>query len=98
MKFLKKLQIDRTYRQAISDASVIGLHMLSGTLVGGAMGYYLDRWLDTKPWMLFIFLGFGIAAGIKNTYTDTRRLLRGMDNAQRRSESNETKKDNNISR
>ncbi len=40
--------------------------LVSGMVVGGAMGYFLDKWLDTSPFLLFIFLIFGIIAGIKN--------------------------------
>ncbi len=37
--------------------------------VGVVLGYYADRWLDTEPVFLFIFLILGAIAGF-------RRLLR----------------------
>lgn len=33
---------------------------------GGAVGYLLDRALGTLPWLSALFLGFGVAAGIRN--------------------------------
>ncbi len=38
-------------------------------VVGGALGYYADRWLGTEPVLLFVFLIVGSVAGF-------RRLLR----------------------
>jgi ATP synthase protein I len=31
-------------------------------IVGGAIGFFLDKWLHTKPWMMIVlgFLGIGI--------------------------------------
>lgn len=33
---------------------------------GGAVGYFLDRALGSTPWLALLFLGFGVAAGIRN--------------------------------
>jgi F0F1-type ATP synthase assembly protein I len=36
-----------------------------GTIaVGGLIGYYLDKWLHTDPWMMVVFGGFGFVAGV----------------------------------
>ena len=76
MFLLKWLNItDKRYLNALSQAGTIGLHMVSGIIVGIAIGYALDRWLDTSPTCLLIFLVIGIVAGFKNVYVDTRRLL-----------------------
>ena len=41
--------------------------VLVGTiLVGGAIGYFLDRWLHTKPVLMLIFGGIGFAAGVRD--------------------------------
>jgi ATP synthase protein I len=65
---------------AIMNASTLGLHLVSGTFVGLAMGYWLDVWLDprfhTKPWLTLAFLVFGIAAGFKNVYMDVKKIQR----------------------
>lgn len=61
---------------ALGRASVIGLHMVSGIIVGAGLGYGLDRWLDTFPWCSGVGLIFGIAAGFRNVWMDTKYLIR----------------------
>lgn len=62
----------------LATAGTIGLHMVSGPMVGFALGYGLDYWLDTGPWCKLAGFLLGIAAGFKNVYDDSRRLLRKM--------------------
>lgn len=77
MYFLKKwLNLDKKYVDNLTLASTMGLHLVTGTLVGGAMGYFLDRWLDTKPWFLFVGFFFGVASGYRMIYQDYQKLKR----------------------
>lgn len=46
----------------------VGTELLSGVLVGAALGYFLDKFLETQPLFLIIFLFLGGAAGILNVY------------------------------
>jgi F0F1-type ATP synthase assembly protein I len=32
--------------------------------VGGFLGYFLDRWLHTGPWLMVVFGTFGFIAGV----------------------------------
>ena len=50
---------DKSVYKQLFNASTVGMALVSGILVGGAMGYFLDKWLGTSPWLLFIFLIFG---------------------------------------
>jgi ATP synthase protein I len=56
--------------------SGVGVSLVVATLIGLAMGHYLDRWLGTSPWLTLLFLLFGIAAGFRNIFILTRRELR----------------------
>jgi ATP synthase protein I len=67
---------DRKYLNSLSQAGTIGLHMVSGIVVGTLIGWALDRWLETSPWLTGIFMVIGIVAGFKNVYVDTKRLAR----------------------
>jgi ATP synthase protein I len=55
----------------------IGVEMVSALLVGTAIGWGLDRWLGTKPWLMVVFFFLGSAAGILNAY----RAATGMDDS-----------------
>lgn len=56
--------------QVADDGSRLGNRVLAeliGGLVGGALiGWVLDRWFNTTPWLLLVFLGLGIVAAFRN--------------------------------
>ena len=60
----------------LGTASTVGMHMVSGPLVGGGLGWLADSWLDTWPWGAGIGLALGIAAGFRNVWIDARYLIR----------------------
>lgn len=66
-------------------AGVLGLHMVSSTVVGLAMGYFLGDWLDEtfgwsiRPWTTIIFLLLGIVSGFRMVYQDVQKLQREED-------------------
>lgn len=74
MFFIKKFFEDNETWNLIGTASVMGLHIVSGTAVGFAIGWYLDKWFGTKPWLLLIFLILGIVAGFMNMFRDGKKL------------------------
>jgi len=78
--------IDREYRNSLFRASLLGIHLVATTFVGLAVGYYLDSWLGTHPWLKIVFLVLGIAAGFKNMFQEVQRM-------QRREKEQDAKKD-----
>jgi len=40
--------------------------MVSAVVVGGLLGYLLDRWLHTKPLFLLLLGGIGFYAGVRD--------------------------------
>jgi F0F1-type ATP synthase assembly protein I len=62
--------------RSLGFLSGVGISLVASTLIGLFMGYYLDRWLGTAPWLTLLFLGFGIVAGFRNIFILTRRELR----------------------
>jgi len=48
--------------------STVGMSMALAIALGALVGYYLDRWLESDPWFLLVFTGFGIAAAFRNLY------------------------------
>jgi ATP synthase protein I len=55
-----------------------GLRMASelvgAVLVGGLIGYFLDQWLGTWPWLFLVFFLLGFAAGVLNVIRGFTRL------------------------
>lgn len=44
----------------------IATELVVALVVGGAIGWFLDKWLNTAPWLMIVFLFFGFAAGTLN--------------------------------
>ncbi len=55
----------------------ITVELVAGVAVGGAIGFGLDRWWGTRPWLMVAFLFLGFAGGLMNAY----RAVKGMDDS-----------------
>ena len=54
--------------QGFSMAIRIGTELVAALAIGVGIGYFLDYWLDTKPWFLVVFFFLGAGAGVLNVY------------------------------
>jgi ATP synthase protein I len=54
----------------LARLSTIGIALVAATAIGLLIGYGLDRWLGTGPWLTMLFTLFGIAAGFLNLFRD----------------------------
>jgi ATP synthase protein I len=52
----------------------LSAELIAGVLVGLGVGWALDHWLGTGPWLLLVFLLLGTAAGILNVIRAGNRL------------------------
>ena len=63
---------DRQDRKAffreLGKYSALGLEMALSVVIGMGIGYYLDRWLGTGPWLMVLWIGLGFAAGVRSLY------------------------------
>lgn len=53
----------------------VGLHLVSGIIVGVSVGYFLDKFFNTSPWLTIIFFFLGIIAGFWNMYKDVSKYI-----------------------
>jgi ATP synthase protein I len=60
--------------QQIASYSTLGLEMGLSVALGVGIGYYLDKWLHTEPWLLIVFLLLGVIAGFRSLYRAMKRL------------------------
>jgi ATP synthase protein I len=44
----------------------VSAELIGGVVAGGGLGWVLDRWLGTTPWLFIVFFLLGSAAGIMN--------------------------------
>ncbi len=65
----------RQLYKSLGFLSSIGISLVVSILIGLAMGYYLDQWLDTRPVFTLIMLLIGIISGFRNIYILTKREL-----------------------
>ena len=54
--------------KAMGTGFRVASELAAAILVGGGIGWYLDKWLGTPPWFLLLFLMLGIVAGFWNVY------------------------------
>lgn len=46
----------------------IGTELVVGLAVGAGVGYLIDRWLGSSPWLTILFFFLGAGAGVMNVY------------------------------
>jgi len=51
----------------------IATDLVAGVLVGLVGGFYLDKWLGTKPLFIIICLVIGILAGFRMVWREMKR-------------------------
>ena len=51
----------------------ISAELIGGVVVGGGLGWLLDRWLGTFPLLFIVFFLLGSAAGILNIVRQAQR-------------------------
>ncbi len=66
---------NRDLYKGLYDASTIGMSFVFSILIGGVIGYFLDKkFPSTHPWLLLLFLFFGIVAAFRNLYIGTKKI------------------------
>ena len=50
----------------MGSAFRLGTELVAAVAVGTIIGFILDSWFDTKPWLIIIFFFLGSAAGMLN--------------------------------
>ena len=54
----------------------LGSEFIAAILVGAGIGYLLDLWLKTSPWLMLVMLLVGFAAGVLNVVRSAAEMNR----------------------
>ena len=60
----------------LAELSSLGLILPSSIGVGLFLGYFLDRWLGTAPWLLLIFTVLGIVSGLLSLFRALKKQMK----------------------
>ena len=74
-KIKKKLENDIENRGSfMGNAFKLGTELVAAVAVGTIIGFILDSWFDTKPWLIIIFFFLGAVAGILNVIRTANKM------------------------
>ena len=74
-KIKKQLDTDNEKRGSfMGNAFKLGTELVAAVTVGTIIGFILDSWFDTKPWLMIIFFFLGAAAGMLNVIKAANRM------------------------
>ena len=74
-KMQKKILSDSEKKGSfMGSAFKLGTELVAAVAVGTIIGFILDTWFDTKPWLIIIFFFLGTAAGILNVIRTANRM------------------------
>ena len=74
-KLKKQIQDDTEKKGSfMGSAFKLGTELVAAVAVGTIIGFILDSWFDTKPWLIIIFFFLGTVAGILNVIRTANRM------------------------
>ena len=75
-KNIKKNQIKNRSSNVASlgKALKISTELVAAVVVGTTLGFILDNWFDTRPWLTIIFFFMGVTAGILNVIKSAKNM------------------------
>ena len=75
LKLAKQVQSDSEKKGSfMGNAFKLGTELVAAVAVGTIIGFILDSWFDTKPWLIIIFFFLGAAAGMINVIRTANRM------------------------
>ena len=60
----------------MGNAFKLSTELVAAVGVGTIIGFILDNWFGTKPWLILIFFFVGVIAGILNVIRSAKNIQR----------------------
>ena len=74
-KLKNQIALDKEKRGSfMGSAFKLGTELVAAVAVGTIIGFILDSWFDSKPWLIIIFFFLGAAAGLLNVIRAANRM------------------------
>ena len=73
------LLTNRKNTSSLGTALKLSTEMVAAVFVGSIIGFILDNWFDSKPWLTIIFFFVGAAAGILNVIRTAKLMQKNND-------------------
>ena len=80
LEIAKNRILKRSKSTKQSSSSKLGIafkmstEMVAAVVVGTIIGFILDNWFGTKPWLILIFFFVGVVAGILNVFRSAKSM------------------------
>ena len=74
LKNYSKFKNNNQNSSFMGSAFKLGTELVSAVIVGTIIGFILDTWFGTKPWLIIVFFFLGSAAGILNVIKTAKRM------------------------
>lgn len=71
---MKQDSTSRQVHSAINDGWMHGGSFFSSIVAGTLLGYFLDMWLGTEPWLVVVGVAVGSYAGFVRMWQYMKRL------------------------
>ncbi len=84
LEIAKKNMEKRTTKYDGSNAASLGkalkisTELVASVFVGSIIGFFLDNWFDTKPFLTICFFFIGVAAGILNVFKSAKKMNKNL--------------------
>jgi len=62
------------FGRAMASLLQIGITIIACVATGVFLGWFLDRWLGTTPWIMFVTTFFGIGAAFKSIFDFAKKV------------------------
>ena len=74
-KILKRSKISKhSSSSKLGIAFKMSTEMVAAVVVGTIIGFILDNWFGTKPWLILIFFFVGVITGILNVFRSAKNM------------------------
>tara|TARA_B100000427_G_scaffold279336_1_gene249461 strand:+ start:125 stop:403 length:279 start_codon:yes stop_codon:yes gene_type:complete len=77
-----KIDLNKKHKNKNNQRSYLGIafkmstELVSAVVVGTIIGFILDNWFGTKPWLILLFFFLGVITGILNVIKSAKKMNR----------------------